>query len=139
MNPAKVRFVSTELSFLGHLVSSNGVTNNPSHTRKVLSFPPPKNVKGIARFIGMVNYFHKFIPNLAEVTVPLNRLRKKMNYFSLGTRPTEAFEKLKQVIASPLAYIENRREWVSSCSGPVAKFSRRAATYHLRLLYTIGH
>jgi hypothetical protein len=50
---------------------------DPDRTRNITNFPPPRDVKGIARFVGMVNVFGKFIPHLADRAGPLNALRKK--------------------------------------------------------------
>jgi hypothetical protein len=57
VNPAKVKFATPQLSFLGHIVSPSGVSVDPSRTEAIRNFPPPRDVKGIARFIGMVNFF----------------------------------------------------------------------------------
>jgi hypothetical protein len=43
----------------------------------IQNFPAPKDANGVARFIGMVNFFGKFIPDLARRAAPLNDLRKK--------------------------------------------------------------
>jgi hypothetical protein len=43
----------------------------------IRKFPAPRNTRGISCFISMVNFYHKFIPQLADVVAPLNTLRKK--------------------------------------------------------------
>ena len=101
VNPGKVRFASDRLSFLGYNISAQGVTIDPERTRSILDFPPPKSVKDIARFIGMINYFGKFIPFLADVAASLNALRKKGVEFICGADHQSAFEKLKAAIMSP--------------------------------------
>ena len=68
---SKVKFARPHLSFLGHVVSPNGVSIGHSRTQAITDFPVPSGSKAIARFIGMV-FFHKFIPNLARVAAPLN-------------------------------------------------------------------
>ena len=62
---------------------------------------PPRDAKGIARFLGMINYFHKYIPHLADIAAPLNALRKKGAKFEWTTRHQDAFETLKESIISP--------------------------------------
>jgi hypothetical protein len=84
VNPAEVKFATSHLSFLGHIVSSNGVMMDPDRTRNITSFPPPRDVKGIARFVGVVIFLAKFIPHLAERAGPLNALRKKNVKFVWG-------------------------------------------------------
>ena len=84
LNPEKVKFVQTQISFLGHLISHSGVTVDPERTQGIRDFPPPKDAKGIARFVGMVNFYRRFIPNAAEIAAPLNELRKKGARFVWG-------------------------------------------------------
>jgi hypothetical protein len=70
VSPAKVKFATSHLSFLGHIISTNGVMIDPDRTRNITNFPPPRDVKGIARLVGTVNFFGKFIPHLAERAAP---------------------------------------------------------------------
>jgi hypothetical protein len=101
VKPEKVMFATKEISFLGHSVSTKGVGIDPERTRAIRAFTPPKDAKGISRFVGMVNFYHKFIPNLAEVAAPLNRLRKKGVKFKWDAEQQQAFEALKQAISQP--------------------------------------
>ena len=73
----KVVFATQEISFLGHLVSAVGVRIDPERTWAIREFPCPRDVKVISRFVGMANFYHKFIPHFADVAAPLNALRKK--------------------------------------------------------------
>ena len=73
---------------------------DPQRTRAIREFNPPRDAKGVSRFIGMVNFYHKFIPCLADLAAPLNALRKKGARFVWGTEQ-ESFEQLKQAIAQP--------------------------------------
>jgi hypothetical protein len=101
VKPEKVVFATKEISFLGHLVSADGVRIDPERTRACRDFPRPRDVKGISRFIGMINFYHKFIPNLADVAAPLNALRKKGVKFRWDLPQQEAFETLKKLISQP--------------------------------------
>jgi hypothetical protein len=100
-NPEKVKFAQREISFLGHLVSSRGVRIDPERTQSIRDFPPPRDAKGIARFVGMVNFYRKFIPNVAQLALPLNELRRKGAKFAWGEAQQKAFEALKEAIAQP--------------------------------------
>jgi hypothetical protein len=93
-----VVFATQEISFLGHLVLPAGVRIDPDRTRAIREFSTPRNTRGISRFIGMVNFYHKFIPQLANLAAPLNTLRKKGVKFAWGQEQQEAFEALKQFI-----------------------------------------
>jgi hypothetical protein len=101
VNPAKVKSASRHLSFLGDLVSPAGVTVDPARTLAIRNFPAPKVAKGVARFIGMVNFFHKFIQDLAHRADPLNDLRKKGVKFKWGQEQQAAFSNLKICVMNP--------------------------------------
>lgn len=100
VNPAKVQFAREEISFLGHLVGMGGVRIDPERTQSIRDFQPPRDAKGIARFIGMVNFYRKFIPNVAEIAAPLNLLRRKGEKFKWGEEQDRAFRTLKEAILS---------------------------------------
>ena len=73
----KFVFATQEISFLGHVISPSGVRIDPERTRAIREFLPPRDVKGVSRFLGMINFYHKFIPSLADRSEPLNMLRMK--------------------------------------------------------------
>jgi hypothetical protein len=90
-----------EISFLGHLISPGGVRIDPERTRVIREFPVPRDVKAISRFVGMVNYHHKFVPQLTDVAAPMNALHKKGVKFVWGKEQQEASEGLKRAISQP--------------------------------------
>lgn len=92
VTPEKVIFAMQEISFLGHLVSPARVHINRECTRVIREFPAPRNTRCISRFIRMVNFYHKFIPRLADVVAPLNALHKKGVKFDWGQEQQESFE-----------------------------------------------
>jgi hypothetical protein len=100
VKPDKVMFATKQISFLGHIVGVDGVRIDPERTQAIRAFTPPKDAKSISRFIGMVNFYHKFIPNLAELAAPLNQLHKKGVKFKWGAEQS-AFEALKLAISQP--------------------------------------
>ena len=82
-------------------MSHKGVTVDPERTQAIRDFPPPRDAKGVARFVGMVNFYRRFIPGAAEIAAPLNSLRKKGAKFVWGDEQQRAFEILKESILSP--------------------------------------
>ena len=76
LNPAKCIFAATSLSFLGHQVDANGVSPMDNHVADILTFPPPADLKGLQRFLGMVNFYRRFLPGVARTLKPLTDLLK---------------------------------------------------------------
>jgi hypothetical protein len=101
VKPNKVVLVTQEISFLGHRVSAEGVRIDPDRTKAIRNFPVPTDVKGISRFVGMVNFYHKFILHLAEIAAPLNSLRKNGAKFVWGKAHQQAFVAIKLAISQP--------------------------------------
>jgi hypothetical protein len=101
VKPSKIVFGIQEISFLEHWISPLGVPIDPQLTETIRNFAPPRDVKGVSRFVGMVNFYHKFIPNLADTAAPLNALRKRGVKFVWGKDQQTASDKLKEAISQP--------------------------------------
>ena len=66
-----------EVSFMGHILTGNGVKMDPDKAKAVQEIPRPEDIEGIQRLNGFVNYLTKFLPGLADVIEPLHRLTWK--------------------------------------------------------------
>ena len=93
LNKNKCQFHKNTIVFLGHIISSEGIRVDPSKTYAITKMSIPQSLT--ERFLGMVNYLGKFIPNLAEVTAPFQVLLKKDIVFNLQKSQLDAIEKLK--------------------------------------------
>ena len=74
IKPKKSFFFQMKVSFLGHVLSAKGILPNPEKVDKVRDWPVPKTSKEVHSFIGLVSYYHRFIPNFAKWLKPLNTL-----------------------------------------------------------------
>ena len=74
INPAKCVFGVPEVKFLGYRISAEGTTPLPEKVEAIRNFPTPKTVKELRRFLGMLNFYRRFIPNTALHQAPLNAL-----------------------------------------------------------------
>jgi hypothetical protein len=72
INPDKCVFATQELDFLGYKVSTQGVTPLPNKVEAIRNFPKPANQRKLREFLGMINFYHRFIPNCAKILSPLN-------------------------------------------------------------------
>ena len=73
----KCIFGQKSIEFLGHQVSESGSIPLPSKVRAIENFPRPHNVKGLQEFLGMINFYHRFIPHAAALLRPLYSALKK--------------------------------------------------------------
>jgi cleavage and polyadenylation specificity factor subunit 1 len=71
INPAKCLFAQSSVPFLGHIVSATGVAPLDRHVTAIQEFPPPTDVAGLQRFLGMLNFFRRFLPAAAATLRPL--------------------------------------------------------------------
>ena len=67
----KCLFGVSEIDFLGHLISKDGSVPLPTKVKPISEFPKPINVKSLQEFLGMINFYHRFIPNAATILRPL--------------------------------------------------------------------
>ena len=56
---------------MGHVFGTDGLRPSPNRIQAILNMPVPQDKTGLQRFMGMANYLHKFIPNLASIDKPL--------------------------------------------------------------------
>ena len=78
----KCRFFQRQIKYLGIWVSDKGIAGDPEYINKVLQFSRPRNSKEVERYIGMVTWLARFIPNLSKLTYKINELKnKKANEF----------------------------------------------------------
>ena len=114
LNRSKCKKIMNEVTYVGHQFTDRGVKPDPEKIRAISMMQAPLNVKELQRFIGMVNYLSKFIPQFSETTAPLRELLHKENGWSWLT-PQEAFNKLKGALVKPLQYFDVSRSTVISC------------------------
>jgi hypothetical protein len=71
INPAKCVFAVAEIDFLGHRVSTAGISPLPKHVEALQCLPVPTDVKGLQRFLGLINFYRRFLPGIAATLLPL--------------------------------------------------------------------
>ena len=74
---SKCEFGLNELAFLGHIVSSAGIKMDPEKVRAMTDWPVPKNVSEVKGFLGLLNYYRRFIKDFARIALPLTELTKE--------------------------------------------------------------
>ncbi|BHF71607.1 hypothetical protein SprV_0401466700 [Sparganum proliferum] len=100
LNPSKCVFGVPSLEFLGHLVDSHGIRSLPSKVAAIRDFPPPTSKRQLQRFLGMVNFYGRFLPNCADTILPLTSLLSgSKRTFELTPAALTSFEQIKALLA----------------------------------------
>jgi len=66
-----------KIRFLGVVIGPNGIEMEVEKVDRVLSWPQPKNIKDVRKFLGLANYYRRFIKDSARVARPMNMLTRK--------------------------------------------------------------
>jgi len=88
------------VTFLGHVVSGEGIATDPAKTKMVSEWPVPTTVKEVRSFLGLAGYYRRFVKNYAIISTPLNHLMRKDQPFEWSDEAQEAFETLKNALTS---------------------------------------
>ena len=101
LNEAKCEFNKQCITFLGHVIDSNGISQDPEKTEAITKMKQPQTTTELRRFLGMVNQLSRFTPNIAEISQPLRELLSTKRAWMWGPAQEEAFVKLKEELTSP--------------------------------------
>ena len=101
LNATKCEFRKTEMKFLGHVVSKEGIRADPEKTAALLKMQPPTNVTELRRFMGMANQMGKFSPRLAELSQPLRELLSSKRQWVWDQSQDRAFIQIKEELSKP--------------------------------------
>ena len=100
LKPEKCNMLQTEVIFLGHVVTANGVKPNPTNIAKILGWPRPKTAKQIRQLVAMGSYYRRYVKNFATIVRPMVELTKKGKKFIWSEACEKAFEQLKERLVS---------------------------------------
>jgi hypothetical protein len=116
LNSSKCEFRKETLDFLGHKISQKGIEVDQTKVKAILEMGEPKDVSELRRFLGMVNYLGRFVPNLANMLKPLNDPLHKDAAWTWGHAQKAAFKTVKQSVTSTptLVYFQTDREMIMS-------------------------
>lgn len=147
VNPAKCQFGLSTIDFLGHRVNKDGAVPLPSKVEAIVQFPRPLTVKSLQEFLGMVNFYHRFIPRAAQLMGPLHDALKGTPKHAVDWTESrvKAFDATKAALANatmlahpspnaPIAITSDAsdyavgavyEQWVAGAWQPMAFFSRQ--------------
>jgi len=100
VKPEKCTWKVRKIGFLGVVIGPNGIEIEEEKVDGVLSWPEPKNVKDVRKFLGLANYYRRFIKDFARVARPINMLTRKDVKWQWGVEQQKAFNELKKVFTT---------------------------------------
>ena len=115
MKHSKCDFFKSEIHYLGHLISLEGISPLPNKLDSIKHMPVPNSVKEIKQFLGLTGYYRKFVPRFADISRPLTTLMKKDAKFEWTSACQKSFELLKETL----------------CGEPVLKYADTSKPYTL--------
>lgn len=95
---SKCTFAVAEVEYLGHIIGSKGVRMDPNKTKAIKDWPTPRNKKDVQSFLGLLNYYRRFIRSCSAKAKPLTELTKNVP-FIWKEETQKAFESLKRTIS----------------------------------------
>jgi hypothetical protein len=114
LNPDKVHLWLSKVPFIGHIATDKSLCADPTKVRAITEMPPPTDVAGVQRLLGMIQYLCKFLPHLSDLTKPLRDLTQKNTEWVWDHPQQEALRKLKSAVAStPILRYYNLQEEVT--------------------------
>jgi len=96
VKPEKCVWKVREMGFLGVIIGEDGVRMEKEKVQRVIEWPVPKSVKDVQKFLGLANYYRRFVKDFAKIARPLHEMTRKENKWSWGKRQQKAFEELKK-------------------------------------------
>nr|XP_037279754.1 uncharacterized protein K02A2.6-like [Rhipicephalus microplus] len=96
----KCVFISSELSFLGHRVSAEGIAPLQIKIDAIINAPAPRDAATLRSFLGLAEYYSEFVPRLAKQVEPMRRLLRKDVHFDWDDAAKESFAGVKRLLAS---------------------------------------
>ena len=102
LNPDKARLRLTDVLFIGHVATAQGLCADPAKVKAIQDMLPPTDVAGVQRMLGMIQYLSKFLPKLSDITKPLRDLTQKDSAWVWDQPQQQAMQTLKEAVASTL-------------------------------------
>ncbi len=97
---SKCEFFKKEVGFLGHVLTGDGVKADPRKIQSVVDWPPPTNVKQVRSFLGLANYYRRYVHGFANMATPLTYLTKENVAFLWTHEQARSFEALKMALTT---------------------------------------
>ena len=99
LNASKMKLRQRSVTFLGHIITKDGLMADPAKIEAIRDMPCPTDVAGVQRLNGFVNYLAKFLPGLSDVMEPIRQLTKMDVPWNWSRTQDNAFEAMKRLVS----------------------------------------
>lgn len=105
LNKNKCRFAKRQVEFLGFVIDAEGIHPAPSKVASIVNTPEPKNVRELQAFLGLYNFYERFVPHKATILEPLHRLLETSRTWQWTDIEQKAFDKAKRLITFDMTLV----------------------------------
>ena len=113
----KCAFLLPRVEYLGHGISSDGLEPSASKVAAIVNAPAPQNLTELRSLLGLVNYYRKFLPDVATILTPLHQLLQQGMPWKWGREQQAALDQVKELIDSPnlLVHFDGNKPLLLAC------------------------
>ena len=114
---SKCEFMKPQVEFLGHRIGADGLSVSQDKVAAVRDWPAPRDVRDVRSFLGLANFYRKFVKDFAKIASPLTNLTKTTVAWAWGGAQQDAFDGLKRALcAAPVLLIPDpSKQYVLNC------------------------
>uniref|UniRef100_A0A1Y1K6Q2 RNA-directed DNA polymerase n=1 Tax=Photinus pyralis TaxID=7054 RepID=A0A1Y1K6Q2_PHOPY len=100
LNKAKCQFFQKEIAYLGHIISRVGLQMDQRKIKAIIDAPLPENLMQLRAWLGLINYYSKFLPNAAARLKPLYEMLQKDEKFEWNNERRKCIDHIKEIVTS---------------------------------------
>ncbi|XP_049883119.1 uncharacterized protein LOC126378773 [Pectinophora gossypiella] len=117
LNKNKCRFAKEKVEFLGFIIDAEGIHPSPSKVESITNTPEPQNVQELQAFLGLYNFYERFIAHKATILEPLHRLLDKTHVWRWSEREQRAFDHAKKALTfdTTLVHYDLNKPLILTC------------------------
>lgn len=105
LNANKCKVARECVEFLGFVIDADGIHPAPSKVESILKTPEPQNIRELQAFLGLYNFYERFIQHKATILEPLHRLLDKSHKWQWTEREQESFDTAKHILSSDVTLV----------------------------------
>lgn len=131
LNLAKCAFFQRRIKYLGHIIDKDGLRKDEEKVEAIKRAPAPTNVNEVKAFVGLVNFYGRFLPNLAQLLSSFHKLPRKDEKFVWSPECAAALEMVKEIIASDRVLVHFNKNLPIKLVCDASSHGVGAAMFHL--------